>query len=177
MGYSGPVGNEEGLIFPYLLAPGTLPGATQLNSVNAATEFNPLELYKLGLIPKDQVPPILQFSDQTRARAWLFSPYALPSCGSGCQVLDVPSSYVTIDDVIASDGPTPPATKTSYSLHVVVLSAGRLLTPNEMAFFNYQAARGEGTVPTKVWEGFAVYQGEPLYSATGGRLSLTTRVQ
>ena len=175
MGWTAP-GNGEGLDFPYQVQPGVALGTTQLWSAQASTRFNQLELYKMGAISKQEVSPILQFSDQASARSWMLNPTTLPSCGNGCQVLAVPSTYVSIDDIIASDGPTAGATQTSFTLGTIVLSSGRLLTANEMAYFEYMAARGEGTASVQVWDGFVSYMGLPFSAATTGLLTVTTGI-
>jgi hypothetical protein len=120
---------------------------------------------------------VLQFSDQAAASAWILNEVTVPECGSGYQELNIPSQYVSLSDVIAADGGTPSASQTAFALATVVVSRERLLTPNEMAWFNYMAARGEGTAPVEVWEGFAHYTGKPFTLATGGRMILKTKLR
>ena len=172
-GFSVPGG--QGLEFPFHLEPGSLSTTTKVCRKPAAREFNELELYKMGLV--SSFLPVLQFSDQAKTNAWLLNTGIVPDCGTSYAELDIPSKYVTFSDVIATDGPTPPATQTSFTLGTTVLSAGRLYTSNEMAYFEYMAARGEGTLPVQVWEGFSAYTSQPFYAATGGRMTLSTKIR
>lgn len=177
MGWADPLAGSQGLNFPYWMETNNVAGTTRLWLTGEATEFNDLELYKMGLITEDEVEPILQFSDQEAAVAWMINHYSLESCGYNCQVIDIPSEYITIDDIIALDGPTLPAANTNITVGTIVLSHGELLNSNEMAFYDYMTARGEGTEPVQVMEGFSVYEGKPFYTATRGLMTLSTRVR
>ncbi len=164
------------LQFPYRIEISDIPGTTKLISHEAVKEYNNLELYKMGGLQAGQVEPILQFSDQYAAQNWMYNPYSVPSCGYGCRLLDISSEYVTIEDIIAADGPTPQAAKTDFTLATLVLSHGRLLSPNEMAYFEYMAARGEGVSTVSIWEGFHNYHGKPFNAATRGLMTLSTQI-
>jgi len=164
------------LQFPFRIEISDIPGATKLIRYEAVKEYNDLELYKIGALQAGEVEPILQFTDQVSARNWMYNPYSIPSCGYNCQLLDISSEYVAIEDIIASDGPTPQAVKTDFTLATLVLSHGRLLTPNELAYFEYMAARGEGTSTVSIWEGFYNYYGKPFNAATRGLMTLSTRI-
>jgi hypothetical protein len=48
---------------------------------------------------------------------------------------------------------------------------------DEMAYFEYMAARGDGTAPVQVWEGFSTYTSKPFSGATGGRMTLSTTIR
>lgn len=64
---------------------------------------------------------------------------------SGCVL---PSSPITINDVIAINGSRSPDASSAQKLFdvgVVVISRDRLLTDDEMAILEYFAARGEST--------------------------------
>lgn len=177
MGWADLSFGGEGLQFPYRLEPNNISGTTRIYAIPKPTEFNDLELYKMGLIPAEDVEPILQFSNQDAVLGWMKTRYPLASCGTGCQVLNVASEYITIDDIIASDGPTQPTVDTHITIGTVVLSHGRLLTPDEMAFYDFMSARGEGTEPVQVQEGFSNYEGKPFNVATRGLMSVSTRIR
>jgi hypothetical protein len=146
MGWSTPQ-IQEGLDFWFRLEQENASRTTKLISLPPGTEFNELELYKLGLLSRNRVSPVLQFSDPDKAVQMIQHYSSLPSCGENCRMTGLASEYVTIDDIINKDGEAAPATKTDYSIGTVVLSHGRLLTPNELAYFEHMAARGEGTMP------------------------------
>ena len=164
------------LQFPYRIQISDIPGTMKLINYQIVKEYNDLELYKMGVLQADQVEPFLQFSDQYAARNWMYNPYPVPSCGYNCKLLDISSEYVAIEDIIAADGSTPQAVKTDYTLTTLALSHRRLLTPNELAYFEYLAARGEGTSTVSVWEGFSNYYGKPFNAATRGLMTLSTRI-
>jgi len=172
-GYSTPGG--QGLQFPYHLEPGSFSTTTKVCKKPVATSFNELELYKMGLI--NSFSYVLQFSDRAAADAWVLNPGSVPACGSGYRELDIPSRNVTLSEIIAADGGTSLATQTRFTLGTAALSAGRLLTANEMAWFEYQATRGEGTGPIQAWEGLIQYESLPFGPATGGRMTLSTRIR
>ncbi|MFH0891653.1 MAG: hypothetical protein V1867_02635 [Candidatus Falkowbacteria bacterium] len=172
MGWS--LAGGAGATFPYRLEAGDDPDATGLWAAPIAMEFNDLELYKMGALPKEQVAPITQFTDPAVAALWLNNPRPLASCGEGCQRLDVPSRPVSIDEIIAADGETPPAAKTEITLGTVVLTRGRLLSPDEIAFIEYMAERGESGEPSiDVHEGLWSYAGKPFRAAARGLIAIT----
>jgi len=55
-----------------------------------------------------------------------------------------------------------------------VLSAGGLLSPSEMAFFDHMAARGEARVELPFTAGLSSGITKPFYLATGERGTLST---
>lgn len=108
-------------------------GGFRGDRVERATEFNDLELYLMGLVSADAVRPHFVFRDRrlvVQANA----------------VLPGPVGTVRIADIIAENGarsPSAASAQRSFRVATVVLSQGRLLTPDEMAFFTHMAARGE----------------------------------
>jgi hypothetical protein len=64
-----------------------------------------------------------------------------------------------------------------FRLGVVVVSAGGLLTPHEMAFFDAMVARAEAATEVPGSEGFSRYNMRSFQLATGGRARLDTRVR
>jgi hypothetical protein len=121
-------------------------------------DFNEYELYMLGLLPAAQVPDQVVFPGQT----------GYPSAGT---VYPGPGTTVTIAQVIAANGarnPVYPNAPTALRVATLLMSRGRLLTPQEMALYDYMAARGEGMSPVDT------NYGRPWYVCTGGRSTLTT---
>jgi hypothetical protein len=121
-------------------------------------DFNPYELYMLGLLPAAQVPDQVVFPGQTGS----------PSAG---MVYPGPGTTVTISQVITANGarnPAFPNAPTAIRMATLVMSRGRLLSPQEMALYDFMAARGEGRSPVDT------NYGRPWYVCTGGRSTLTT---
>lgn len=162
-GSSGP--NRQGVQFPYRLVP-LGNGDYRTEIVERATEFNDLELYMLGLGPGSAVGAQFVFVDQDQT----------PASG----VLHGPVVPVTIDSLVARFGardPAYPAAPASFHVGTIVLSAGRLLSADEMAYFDHMAARGESTTPLTYTSGLARGTTKPFYLATKQRGRLVTVVR
>jgi hypothetical protein len=140
-------------------------GEYRLMAAEPATSFNDMELYLMGLLPAEAVGPHFVFPDQKQTL-----------CG-GCVLRG--AQAVTVADVIAAHGPRVPAypdAPRDFTMATVVVSTTRPLTPREMAFFDYFAARGEAQQPLSFTSGFGRGTTLPFGPATGGRGSLTTRL-
>lgn len=165
MGYTGVGG--QGLEFPYRLS--KRPDGTYL--VEAAggrsTVFNDLELYLMGLVPASAVGEHVVFLDKTQ----------LATIRNGA-ILRGPLQIVRIGDIVAADGPRVPAfgdAQKSFRLATLVLSAGRLLTASEMAFFDHMAARGQAKTELAYDSGFVRgATAKPFFLAVGRRATLST---
>ena len=160
MGFS--LAGGEGGEFNYTMTPS---GADfVLHTQPPATHYNDLELYLMGLAPASEVGAHVVFQNQNQQL-------------SDGAVLHGPVTSFTIDDLIAAVGARTPAFEqapTSFSFGTIVLSAGRLLSPDEMAFFDFLAARGEATTPLHYTSGFAFGTTLPFALATNGRGHLST---
>lgn len=124
--------------------------------------YRDLELYLMGLLPPEDVEPHVVFDRQAQPL----------ECGS---VWSGSTTVVTIDDVIAAHGPRVPAfgdAPTAFRIGTVVISFGRLLSADEMAFFDYMAARGAATEQLFYSSGFVSGTTNPFYLATRGRATL-----
>jgi hypothetical protein len=166
MGFSIP-GSNVGGNFPFSLIE-QADGNYFLQSVPRAREFNDLELYLMGLISPNEVADHIVFREQDQGDQ-------LRSGG----ILQGPVDVVTIDDVIAANGPRVPAfgiAQTAFRMATVVLSEGRLLSPGEMAFFDHMAARGETQVELPITEGLSRGITKPFFLATGQRATLSTTI-
>ncbi|HSM60319.1 MAG TPA: hypothetical protein VK849_05955 [Longimicrobiales bacterium] len=129
--------------------------------------YRDLELYLMGLVPPEEVEPHVVFTDQEQ-------PTSCNSLWSG------PTATVTVEDVIEANGARVPAfgaAPTSFRIATVVVSAGRLLAPHEMAFYDHMAARGSATTPLRYSSGFEAGTVNPFWLATGGRATLETRLR
>jgi len=96
-------------------------------------EFNDLELYLLGLIAPEEVSPGRLFLNQNQQDQLFYG-----------GTFEGPAEFVTVDDIIEHNGARIPATgetQSHFSMVRIILSADRLLTEDEMAFFDYMAAR------------------------------------
>jgi hypothetical protein len=139
-----------------------------LGNSTAVPSFNNLELYLMGLAPASEVGSWVVFTNQSQ----------LDQLHSG-GVLRGPTTTVTVDQLIAADGERVPAygaAPTTFREVAVVLSTGRLLTAQEMAFFDLMAARGEARTPLRYVAGFASGTSNPFFVATKGRGQLVTRL-
>jgi hypothetical protein len=90
-----------------------------------------------------------------------------------------PADPITVQEIIAANGTREPgygSARREFHFATIVLSAGRLLSPEEMDFFNHMAARGEATTELHFTSGFWEGTTKPFYLATGGRGTLSTRV-
>ena len=104
--------------------------------------------------------------------------------GTPCAGCVLPSSTITINDVIALNGARNPDwrfAKHDFRIATVVISRDRLLTDDEMSVLEYFAARGEGGTALPYTSGLARGTTKPFYVATRGlgrvdfRLDFTPR--
>jgi hypothetical protein len=166
MGFSIPPSGQGGN-FDFTMTP-TGGGDYLLGNSTAVPSFNNLELYLMGLAPASEVGSWVVFTNQSQ----------LDQLHSG-GVLRGPTTTVTVDQLIAADGERVPAygaAPTTFREVAVVLSTGRLLTAQEMAFFDLMAARGEARTPLRYVAGFASGTSNPFFVATKGRGQLVTRL-
>ena len=108
---------------------------------NRASEASPLDLYFMGLIEPDDVPPI-QVLDMT------VSPPKSPS--NPVVLADEILRTVTVDDIIARYGPRlpgPAAAQRDFRIGFVAESHNRPLTPTEMTFYEILAANFAKPIP------------------------------
>jgi hypothetical protein len=164
MGMSIPGGNVGGQ-FPYKL---TAVGAdsARISAGPASDRFTPLDLYVMGLLTPDSVPPVL-----------VLLPSFIPSNVVSGTVLPARSYHVA--EYIARQGTRVPAASASqreFATATVLLTYGRLATPSEMAFFDFAASRGETRVPLRSTSGRVTVDASGFYLATGGRATMRFRL-
>ncbi len=153
----------QGIQFPWELTP-LDDGNYRVNWAEASSTYNDMELYLMGLIPASEVGQHAVFVNQNQTRC------------EGCTLYG-PTATLRVEDVIGQYGPRLPAypdTQRTFNVATIVVSMDRLLTPREMAFYDYFASRGEATEPLKFSLGFSNGTTLPFHLATGGRGSLVT---
>jgi hypothetical protein len=159
MGFNIP-GSSVGGDFPYLIQQRP-DGTYQFVNDPKTRVFDDFDLYLMGLMTPSEVSPGLVLSNQSQ---------------TPCHQCAVQGSVITfrIDQLIASDGPRMPAASWPQSFHAatVVVTRDRLLTDDEMAYFEYFASRGESRDPLPFTAGFERGTTKPLYVATRDRATI-----
>jgi len=164
MGVSIPPTGQGGS-FPFIPVP-IGDDKYRLDTAPKTGVFNDLELYLMGLLPSAQVDQHFVFDDQDQFDQ------VFPG-----GILEGPVTQLTVANIIAGDGarvPAFPNAPTAFTSATIVLSAGRLLSPDELAFFDCMASHGEAESPVLVSEGFVSGNSRPFFVATGGRATLST---
>jgi hypothetical protein len=158
-------GTGEGGDFPYDITAVTATTA-KLTAAAVTQEFCDLDLYLMGFIPPSSVAPGIVVQ------------------GTPCNNCVLPSTTITISDVIAANGPRIPdsaVAQKSFRVATMVITRDRLLNDDEMAVLEYFAARGEATTALPYTSGLSKGTTKPFYVATRGighldlRLSQTPR--
>jgi hypothetical protein len=163
MGWSTPGG--QGLNFPcqIVLSGGTLQLLPRSDSPN----FTDIDLYLMGLLPREQVGPHVVLLNLT----------APPSCTG--QTYTGATAPASLDDVVARFGsrvPAFPNAPTRFRIATIAVSREGLLDEDAMSLFAEFARRAQETRELAVHEGFSKYTGKPFAVATGGRGTLDARV-
>lgn len=127
-------------------------------------EYSDVELYLMGLIGPANVAPQFVARD--------------PSIFACTRTVE--ADTVTIDDIIAQYGVRTPdhtVSRKHFAMATVVYSKDRLLTPEEMAWFNHMSQRGEALSPLPIkLTNVGRTTVNPFYVATGARATLSTRI-
>ena len=166
MGFSLPDG--AGGDFPYKLTP-VGGGRYRVDAAPVLGEFTSLDLYLMGLLPASQVEPFVVVND-TAADRGVFSGNPVGQ--------EVGGTTLTVNDVIAAQGPRSPAAASPQTFRVltVVVTRGELLDDRELAFLDHMTARGEATQVVRTSIGYAVTDDKPFAPATRGLAKLDTAV-
>ena len=162
MGFSIPGSGGEGGDFPYELAPNGDGSYTVHYNPDLRWDigFTDLDLYLMGLLPAAQVEPALVFTNQDQAAQ-------LHEGG----ILQGPTYTVDANTIIASYGarvPAAGAAQRNFRVASIIVTRDRLLTPNELAFFDYMAARASLTQPVPYSSGFVQGTARPFFLTTRG---------
>jgi hypothetical protein len=134
-------------------------GSAVIERVPAPARHHPLDLYAMGLLEPAQMPEWEVFADQGQ-----FSATTASAPDPGTPVAGE-SRRVSVNDVMAAHGPRRGPVFSSLSRATIVVSRDRLLSPEEMAYWNFFAARLED--PTG--SGVLGYDGQPSFDVTTDR--------
>ncbi len=160
MGLSIP-GQGAGGDFPYKIE--MVNGTTAHVTISTVTqEFGDFDLYLMGFLPASAVAPGIVIQ------------------GNGCADCMVPASPITIADVIGANGPRIPnstSSQRSFRVGTVVVSRDRLLNDEEMAVFEFFAARGEASSILPYSSGLVHGTTKPFFVATRGLGSVDLRLE
>lgn len=149
MGMSIPDSGEGG-DFPYLIEM-VGPSTAHVKIWGVTQEFSDLDLYLMGLIPPSAVAPGIIIE------------------GTGCADCTVPATQISINDVIAANGPRVPSSENAqrtFRVGTIVVSRDRMLTDDELALLEYFAWRGESREALPYTSGLARGTTKPFYLAT-----------
>ena len=132
----------------------------------APSVYHPTILYRMGLIGPEEVPEMVVFEDQGQ-----FGEEYATAPGIGIAV-EGETRAVHINDIIAQHGTRSGPVDSSWWRITIVVSRDELLSPEEMDYWNFFAARHEAR------SGATTFGGMPaFYEATGGRATLDTTLE
>ncbi len=166
MGFSIP-GSLAGGEYRCVLTP--VDGGLQALVRTQPKVFKDLDLYLMGLLPANQVATHYVFKDQVAAASTSCMgtlPYSL-------------FNAISINDIIASDGPRSPAypnAQKDFKVAVLVVSDAKL-SPEAMAHYHWFAKRAEATELVATHLGFTKESSAPWYLQTGQRSTLNSRLR
>lgn len=166
MGFSiGPT--SQGGEYPCLLT--SEPGGIRLTLRNGPPVFTDLDLYLMGMLPAGQVAEQIVFAEQNKA-------LALP-CNN--QLFTGPVTRIAISDIVNTFGPRVPDSinaPKNFKVATILVSKDRLLSDDEMAFFNFFARRAEETREVAVHVGLLRGATKPFVISTRGLGALNTQI-
>lgn len=134
MGYSDPT-NGQGLGIPGDFVPEGPNFRVQTRYAIPAQSFKDLELYLMGMVPASAVGPHFVLRDQTQTS----------KIASG--LLDGPADTVTMQEILAANGPRVPDFSTSpktLRMATIYVTLDRMASPDEMAYFDHAATLMDG---------------------------------
>ena len=166
MGFSiGPT--SQGGEYPCLLT--SEPGGIRLTPRNGPPVFTDLDLYLMGMLPASQVAEQIVFAEQNKA-------LALP-CNN--QLFTGPVTRIAISDIVNTFGTRVPDSinaPKNFKVATILVSKDRLLSEDEMAFFNFFARRAEETKEIAVHVGLLRGSTKPFVISTRGLSALNTQI-
>lgn len=132
----------------------------------APSLYHPTTLYRMGLIGPEEVPEMVVFENQGQ-----FSEDSSTAPDVGTAV-EGGAQPVHINDIMARHGTRSGPVDSSWRRATIVVSRTQLVSPEEMSYWNFFAARHEAR------SGVTTFGGMPsFHEATGGRALLDTGVQ
>ncbi len=132
----------------------------------APSVFHPTILYRMGLIGPEEVPEMVVFEDQGQ-----FEEEFATAPGIGAAV-EGETTAVHISDILGQHGTRSGPVDDSWRRVTIVVSRNELISPEEMDYWNFFAARHEARSGATTFGGMP-----PFYEATGGRATLDTAVE
>ena len=165
MGFTFP-GVGEGLDYPCLLTPE--PGGIRLTPRNGPPVFTDLDLYLMGMLPASQVAEQIVFTEQNKA-------LVLP-CNN--QLFTGFVTRISINDILNKFGPRVPDSINAQKNFKVgtILVSNRLLSEDEMAFYNFFARRAEETKEVAIHIGLLKATAKPFVLSTRGLGALNAEI-
>lgn len=143
-------------------------GSAAIESTASPARQHPLDLYAMGLLEPAQMPDWVVFEDQGQ-----FSPNGAAAPDPGTPIAGG-TRRVSVNDVMAAHGPRSGPVLSSLSRATIVVSRDVFLSPEEMAYWNFFAARLED--PTG--SGVVSYDGQPSFDlTTHRRIDLRTGIR
>jgi len=137
-----------------------------IESTPAPSRYHPTVLYRMGLIGPEAVPEMVVFEDQGQ-----FSTDSRRSPAIGTAVAGG-ARTVHINDIMAEHGVRSGPVDSSWRRVTIVVSRNELLSPEEMDYWNFFAARHEARSGATTFGGMP-----PFHEATEGRATLDTTVE
>jgi hypothetical protein len=134
-------------------------GSAVIERVPSPARHHPLDLYAMGLLEPAQIPEWRVFVDQGQ-----YSSTTNNTPDHGTAVAGE-TRLVSINDVMAAHGPRSGPVLSSLSRATIIVSRDALLSPEEMAYWSFFAARLED--PTG--SGVLSYDGQPSFDVTTDR--------
>ncbi len=142
------------ILSPWLRVGGTAE-APVIERTPVPARHHPLEMYAMGLIEPNDIPPMRLLINQ-----WQFVE-TRPAAGVE---LEPAHRTATIDDILRTHGPRQGPVYREINRATVVVSRDRLLSAEEMAYWNFVAARLEDPNRT----GIVDYDGQPSFDVSTG---------
>jgi hypothetical protein len=161
--------SADGTIFRFELTPQPDGSFSVRGLTDRPRTYNDFELYLLGLLPPDSVRPHVVFLNQDQRNQ-------LRTGGT----LSGPTDTVNAAEWIARDGvrePAYPQAQRNFRMATIVLSRARLLTRDELSFYNAMAMRAESEVGLLGIISTTRFTTLPFFPATGGRGRLVTTLR
>lgn len=140
-------------------------GGFEIERSGPPAVFHPLQLYRMGKLPKARVPKVTLFVNQGQ-----FDPETSTAPAVGTEVTGG-TTVVTINDVMRQHGIRSGPSPKQWRRATVIVSRDGLLTQEQMDFWNFSAQRLMAT------QGVTTYKGMPsFFEATGKKVRLKTDI-
>ena len=142
------------------------PDRFEIEPTMPFVRFQPLTLYRMGLMPASEVPDMLVFRDQGQ-----FNETSNSSPEPGTAVTGE-TTLVTINDLMAADGVRAGPVVRKIRRAIVFVSREELVSKAQMDVLNYFARRLGTSSGVTSWDRFPSFT-----EATGGHVEMTTNIR